>query len=429
MIEATAHEGQIAIIGLGYVGLPLAMLFARHYPTLGYDHSVQRIEELICGQDRTGEIAPEELHDALQGRLHLTANSADLASSQVYIIAVPTPVDRSNRPDLTALCQACRVIGSHLKPGDLAVFESTVYPGVTEEVCVPILEKISGLTLNKDFEVGYSPERINPGDRTHPVESIVKVTSGSSLRAAKRVDLLYRSVLEADTHLAPSIKVAEAAKIIENAQRDVNIAFMNELAKIFAKLNIDTKAVLEAAQTKWNFLPFSPGLVGGHCIGVDPYYLIEKSQLHHYTPRILAEARLLNDSMGHFVAHEVIARLAKSGILPAKAHILQLGITFKEDCPDSRNSKAVDLYRTLQEYCPRTTLCDPIADEEEIARRYGLSFVRNIPDGVAYDAIVLAVAHSSFKKLNLMALLTPDRASFIYDVKQVLERSDKVCGL
>lgn len=414
----------IAIIGLGYVGLPLAGLFGTKYNTTGFDINRRRVEELKQGYDQTLELSSEKLKSVLKNSpdegigLLVTDSLEDIRNCNFYIVTVPTPVDKHNRPDLTPLYKASETVGKVLKKGDIVIYESTVYPGVTEEECVPILEKISGLKFNTDFFTGYSPERINPGDKEHTVEKIIKVTSGSTPETAQKVDALYRSVITAGTHLAPSIKVAEAAKVIENSQRDINIAFVNELAKIFNLLEIDTQAVLEAAGTKWNFLPFKPGLVGGHCIGVDPYYLAQKAQELGYHPEIILAGRKVNDSMGKFVASQVVKMMIKKGTNISNSKALVLGITFKENCPDIRNTKVVDIISNLEEYSIRVTTADPWANPDEVTKEYGISCFNEIPDDT-FDAIILAVSHKEFSLVNLKPLLTPK--GVIYDVKGVLK--------
>ncbi|MEJ2905678.1 nucleotide sugar dehydrogenase [Pedobacter panaciterrae] len=415
---------KITVVGLGYVGLPLARLFATKYPVVGFDINQGRINELNSGTDSTLEVSADVLQSVLVDKpsdsngLYCSSNLADIKGCNVYIITVPTPVDKNNRPDLTPLYKSSETVGKVLSKGDIVIYESTVYPGVTEEECIPVLEKISGLIFNKDFFAGYSPERINPGDKEHTVEKILKVTSGSTPEIGQKVDQLYKSVIIAGTHLAPSIKVAEAAKVIENSQRDINIAFVNELAKIFNRLNIDTHAVLEAAGTKWNFLPFKPGLVGGHCIGVDPYYLAQKAQEHGYHPEIILAGRRLNDGMGEYVAHEVVKLMVKKDIPVKNANILVLGITFKENCPDVRNTKVIDVLNALKDYDANITVYDPWAEPAEVKHEYGWDSIRELNDFRDYDAIVLAVAHDQFKKLDLMALCKENKV--IYDVKGIL---------
>ncbi|MDR6762490.1 UDP-N-acetyl-D-galactosamine dehydrogenase [Flavobacterium sp. 2755] len=414
---------KIAVIGLGYVGLPLARLFATKYAVVGFDINKSRIESLNSGIDTTLEIDSSTLQKVLVNNadskigLYCTSSLDDIEQCNYFIITVPTPVDKNNRPDLTPLYKSSESIGKVLKKGDIVIYESTVYPGVTEEQCVPVLEKISGLKFNEDFFVGYSPERINPGDKEHTVEKILKVTSGSTPEIGLKVDSLYKSVIIAGTHLAPSIKVAEAAKVIENSQRDINIAFVNELAKIFNLMNIDTQEVLKAAGTKWNFLPFKPGLVGGHCIGVDPYYLAQRAQEFGYHPEIILAGRRLNDSMGEYVASQVVKLMIKKGVSVNGAHLLMLGITFKENCPDVRNTKIVDVIRALKEYGIVVTIFDPLASIEEVKKEYKLDTKNSLPTE-KFDAIVLGVAHNEFLKLNFSEL--QKESSLLYDVKGVL---------
>lgn len=397
---------KIAIIGLGYVGLPLARLFATKYPVVGFDINQARIKELMSGVDHTLEVEADILQSVLKNEnsdnigLFCSCNLEDIGDCNYYIITVPTPVDKNNRPDLTPLYKASETVGKVIDKGDIVIYESTVYPGATEEDCIPVVEKISGLKYNVDFFAGYSPERINPGDKEHTVEKIKKVTSGSTPEVGEKVNALYSSVIKAGTHLAPSIKVAEAAKVIENSQRDINIAFVNELKKIFDRMNIDTNAVLQAAGTKWNFLPFKPGLVGGHCIGVDPYYLAQKAQEYGYHPEIILAGRRLNDSMGEYVASEVIKKMIKQGIQIKGSNILVLGITFKENCPDVRNTKVVDVIRELKEYGTNITIYDPWANPEEVEHEYGLSIEKEFPKR-KFDAIVKAVTHREFKDMEL----------------------------
>lgn len=419
------YNSKVAVIGLGYVGLPLARLFATKYTVIGFDINQNRIEELHSGIDSTFEIDEETLKSVLISKeqiqtstgLYCSNELEDIANCNCYIVTVPTPVDKNNLPDLTPLYKASETVGKVLKKGDVVIYESTVYPGVTEDECVPVLEKISGLKFNIDFFVGYSPERINPGDKEHTVDKILKVTAGSTPEIGQKVNLLYQSVITAGTHLAPSIKVAEAAKVIENSQRDINIAFVNELAKIFNLMDIDTQAVLEAAGTKWNFLPFKPGLVGGHCIGVDPYYLAQKAQELGYHPEIILAGRRLNDSMGEYVAAQVVKLMIKKGIAVNGATLLMLGITFKENCPDVRNTKIVDVIKALEEYGIIITVFDPLANPAEVEKEYQLTTIKEIPEQ-KFDAIVLGVAHTTFLEMNLSKLQNPN--SIIYDVKGVL---------
>ena len=414
---------KIAVIGLGYVGLPLARLFATKYPVVGFDINESRITSLRQGTDSTLEVEDAILQSVLVDStnktkgLYCTDNINNIADCNYFIITVPTPVDRNNRPDLTPLYKASETVGQMLKQGDIVIYESTVYPGVTEEQCVPVLEKISGLKFNVDFFAAYSPERINPGDKEHTVEKILKITSGSTPETGLKVDELYKSVITAGTYLAPTIKVAEAAKVIENSQRDINIAFVNELAKIFNLMNIDTQEVLAAAATKWNFLPFKPGLVGGHCIGVDPYYLAQRAQEFGYHPEIILAGRRLNDSMGEYIASQVVKLMIKKGISVNNAELLMLGITFKENCPDVRNTKIVDVVRALKEYGISVTIYDPIANIEEVKKEYRLTTINILPKE-KFDAIVLGVAHSEFLNLDYFEIQKTN--SLIYDVKGVL---------
>ena len=415
---------KIAVIGLGYVGLPLARLFATQYPVVGFDINKNRVAELQSGVDSTLEIDDAVLQsvlvtdfDASEKGLLCSNELTSIQDCNYYIVTVPTPVDKNNRPDLTPLYASSATVGKVLKKGDIVIYESTVYPGVTEEECIPVLEKNSGLRFNVDFFAGYSPERINPGDKEHTVDKILKITSGSTPEIGQQVDALYKSVITAGTYLAPTIKVAEAAKVIENSQRDINIAFVNELAKIFNLLDIDTSEVLKAAGTKWNFLPFKPGLVGGHCIGVDPYYLAQKAQEKGYHPEIILAGRRLNDSMGEYVASQVVKLMIKKGIIINGASLLLLGITFKENCPDVRNTKIVDVVRAFQEYGIAVTIYDPWASPAEVAHEYGLTTQKEVPN-TKYDAVVLGVAHSEFLQLSI-ADLKKERA-VVYDVKGVL---------
>lgn len=408
---------------MGYVGLPLARLFATQYSVVGFDINHSRIDALRQGNDNTLEIDSDTLKGVLVDAptdgigLYCTSTLSEIADCNYYIVTVPTPVDKNNRPDLTPLYKASETVAQVLKKGDIVIYESTVYPGVTEEECVPVLEEKSGLKFNVDFFAGYSPERINPGDKEHTVDKILKVTSGSTPEIGQKVNQLYQSVITAGTHLAPSIKVAEAAKVIENSQRDINIAFVNELAKIFNILEIDTQAVLEAAGTKWNFLPFKPGLVGGHCIGVDPYYLAQKAQENGYHPEIILAGRRLNDSMGDYVASQVVKLMIKKGITINGARLLMLGITFKENCPDVRNTKIVDLIRALEDYGISVSLYDPWANPVEVLHEYGLR-THHQPPSATFDAIVLGVAHQEFLDLDLASLRKSN--SVVYDVKGVL---------
>lgn len=420
-------KDKIAVIGLGYVGLPLARLFATQYSVVGFDINKTRVQELNDGVDKTLEIESSTLTPILKttqdhhNGLFCTHNLKDIENCNYYIITVPTPIDKNNSPNLTPLYKASETVGQVLKKNDIVIYESTVYPGVTEDECVPVLENVSKLIYNKDFYVGYSPERINPGDKLHTIDKILKVTSGSTPKVAEQINRLYARVITAGTYMAPSIKVAEAAKVIENSQRDINIAFVNELAKIFNLMHIDTKAVLEAAGTKWNFLPFKPGLVGGHCIGVDPYYLAQKAQEVGYHPEIILAGRRVNDSMGQYVASEVIKLMAKNNISINGAKILVLGITFKENCPDVRNTKAVDVINQLKSYGTQVTVLDPWASASAVKKEYQLDIIKNTPKD-KYDAIVLTVAHNAFLKMHLKTLIKPN--GIIYDVKGVLKDVD-----
>lgn len=417
-------ETKIVVIGLGYVGLPLARLFSTKYPTVGYDLNSQRVSELMRGVDSTLEVSETLLKTALhENGLTCTSDIEKIREGNFYIVAVPTPVDANNRPDLSPLLKASEIVGQVINKGDVVVYESTVYPGVTEEECIPIVEQVSGLTLNQDFFAGYSPERINPGDKEHTVEKIKKVTSGSTEEIADYIDKVYSSVLLNGTHKAPSIKVAEASKIIENAQRDVNIAFMNELAKIFNAMGIDTNDVIEAASTKWNFIKMRPGLVGGHCISVDPYYLIQKAQVYGVLPRVMTNARRLNDGMGDYVANQVIRCMNKKGVMVKDAKILILGVTFKENCPDVRNTKVVDIYHTLCEYTSNITIYDPWANAERVMSEYHIEISNELPDD-HFDVVLLAVAHDCFKNLSLRSLLIDENKGVVYDVKGVVDRKD-----
>ena len=415
---------KIGVIGLGYVGLPLARLFATKFPVVGFDIDEKRVKELQSGTDITLEVSDEELQAVLsvdpqmKTGLYCSNILDDLKDCNYYIVTVPTPVDSTNRPILTPLYKASETVGSVLKKGDTVIYESTVYPGVTEDECVPVLEKTSGLRFNEDFFVGYSPERINPGDKEHTVEKILKVTSGSTPEVGIKVNNLYKSVITAGTHLAPTIKVAEAAKVIENSQRDINIAFVNELAKIFNLMGIDTHDVLAAAGTKWNFLPFKPGLVGGHCIGVDPYYLAQKAQEFGYHPEIILAGRRMNDGMGKYVASEVVKLMVQNDIKVKGANILILGITFKENCPDVRNTKAVDVISNLSSYGASITIHDPWASPAEVEHEYNLTTYKSIPIKQKFDAVVLTVAHKEFLDLDFDALLKPE--GILYDVKGIL---------
>jgi UDP-N-acetyl-D-galactosamine dehydrogenase len=417
---------KIAVIGLGYVGLPLARLLATKYHVVGFDINNKRVDQLNNGHDETLEVEDALLHAVVKSNLNMgiglfcTTKIQDIHSCNYYIITVPTPVDKHNLPDLTPLYNASETVGLVLKKGDIVIYESTVYPGVTEDECVPVLEKFSGLKFNIDFFVGYSPERINPGDKEHTVEKILKVTSGSLPEVGEKVDALYKSVITAGTYLASSIKVAEASKVIENTQRDINIAFVNELAKIFNLMGIDTQEVLAAAGTKWNFLPFKPGLVGGHCIGVDPYYLAQKAQEIGYHPEIILAGRRINDGMGAYVATEVVKKMIHKGIVIKDAKVLLLGITFKENCPDVRNTKIVDIVKGLQGFGLIIDIYDPWASSKEVDHEYGIQLIESLQENI-YDAIVLGVAHNEFKKLQVETFCKP--TSVIYDVKGVLEIS------
>lgn len=414
---------KIAVIGLGYVGLPLARLFSTKYQTIGFDMNQSRVDRLNSGHDSTLEVADDLLQEALKRGFKCTTCLEDIKDYNFYVVAVPTPVDVNNRPDLTPLINASIKVGEVISKGDIVVYESTVYPGVTEEECLPVIEKTAHLKYNVDFYAGYSPERINPGDKEHTVEKIKKVTSGSTPEIADIVDAVYNSVLVNGTHKAPSIKVAEASKIIENSQRDVNIAFMNELSKIFNAMGIDTDDVIEAASSKWNFVKLKPGLVGGHCISVDPYYLIQKAQVYGVLPRIMSAARRLNDGMGDYVANQVIRIMNKKGILVKDSKILLLGFTFKENCPDIRNTKIIDIYSTLHEYTSNITVYDPWADPEKVKSGYGLDIVANGVDRFKnqFDAVVLCVAHNEYRHLNIRDFLRTGKG-VVYDVKSVLNK-------
>lgn len=408
---------KIAVVGLGYVGLPLARLFSTKYKTVGFDINKSRVASLMSGTDTTLEVSDELLQKAITNGFVCSSNMDDIRDCNIYIVTVPTPVDKNNAPDLTPLIKASETVGKVLSKGDIVIYESTVYPGATEEDCIPIVERVSGLQYNKDFFAGYSPERINPGDKEHTVEKIKKVTSGSTPEIGKIVNELYSSVIIAGTHLAPSIKVAEAAKVIENSQRDINIAFVNELSKIFNRMGINTLDVLEAAGTKWNFLNFRPGLVGGHCIGVDPYYLAQKAQQCGYNPEIILAGRRMNDSMGEYVANETIKLMLKRGIQVLNSNIIIFGFTFKENCPDVRNTKVIDIYRTLKEYNINITIYDPWANAAAAKHEYGVKVVDELPKE-RFDAAIMAVAHDKFLKLDIRSLLND--VSVIFDVKGVL---------
>ena len=414
---------KIGVIGLGYVGLPLARLFSTRFKTIGFDMNQSRVDALMAGHDATLEVDDDLLQEAInKNGFKCTSNIEDIKDCNFYIVAVPTPVDSNNRPDLTPLISASETVGKVISKHDIVVYESTVYPGVTEEECLPVVEKVSGLKFNEDFFAGYSPERINPGDKEHTVEKIKKVTSGSTPEIADIVDNIYNSVLINGTHKAPSIKVAEASKIIENSQRDVNIAFMNELAKIFNAMGIDTRDVIEAAASKWNFIKLSPGLVGGHCISVDPYYLIQKAQVYGVLPRIMSSARRLNDGMGDYVANQTIKCMNKKGIMVKDANILILGITFKENCPDVRNTKVVDIYQTLLEYSNNIKVYDPWANPEIVKKHYNIHIQQDLTqvEYTKYDAVILAVSHKEFLNMDIRSLLKNKETGVVYDVKGVL---------
>lgn len=412
---------KICVIGLGYVGLPLARLFSTKYETIGFDMNQRRVDALMNGHDETLEVSDDLLQEAINKNHFVCTTDIELIRScNFYVVAVPTPVDENNRPDLKPLWDASETVGKVICRGDIVVYESTVYPGVTEEECIPVVERVSGLTFNVDFFAGYSPERINPGDKLHTVDKIKKVTSGSTPEIAEIVDSIYNSVLINGTHKAPSIKVAEASKIIENSQRDVNIAFMNELAKIFNAMGIDTHDVIEAASSKWNFIKLSPGLVGGHCISVDPYYLIQKAQVYGVLPRIMSNARRLNDGMGAYVANQTIKCMNKKGVIVKDASIIIMGVTFKENCPDIRNTKVIDIYSTIKEYTNNITIFDPWASKEHVKKEYNIEIVNTLPTGVKYDACILAVAHNEFLSIEVRSILKEN--SVVYDVKGILPR-------
>ena len=415
---------KIAVIGLGYVGLPLARLFSTKYETIGFDMSQSRVDALMSGHDATLEVDDNLLQEAIANGFKCTTDINDIKDCNFYVVAVPTPVDNDNRPDLKPLWGASETVGKVISKGDIVVYESTVYPGVTEEECLPVVERVSGLKFNSDFYAGYSPERINPGDKLHPVEKIKKVTSGSTPEIADIVDSVYNSVLINGTHKAPSIKVAEASKIIENSQRDVNIAFMNELAKIFNAMGIDTHDVIEAAASKWNFIKLNPGLVGGHCISVDPYYLIQKAQVYGVLPRIMFSARRLNDGMGAYVANQTIKAMNLKGVKVKDAKILILGVTFKENCPDIRNTKIVDIYHTLKEYTSNITIFDPWANPEAVKREYSIEISQENIDALhgKFDAVILGVAHKQFTEINVRDFLADVENGVVYDVKGILPR-------
>lgn len=413
------EKTKIAVIGLGYVGLPLARLFSTKYETIGFDINKTRVAALMNGVDETLEVSNKLLREALEKGFICTTDLEKIKDCDYYIVTVPTPVDKNNRPDLTPLIKASETVGKVISKGDIVIYESTVYPGATEEDCIPVIERSSGLKYNTDFFAGYSPERINPSDKEHTVEKIKKVTSGSTPEIGEKVNNLYRSVITAGTHLAPTIKVAEAAKIIENSQRDINIAFVNELSKIFNRMGIDTRDVLEAASTKWNFLKFQPGLVGGHCIGVDPYYLAQKAQQFGYNPEIILAGRRMNDGMGEYVASKVIKLMLKKKIQVIDSKILILGFTFKENCPDVRNTKVIDIIKTLKEYNLNISIYDPWANPEEVKHEYGVEVINQLPKE-KYDTAILAVAHNEFINLDINSLLKP--CNVIYDVKSFLPR-------
>lgn len=413
------RKTKICVIGLGYVGLPLARLFSTKYKTIGFDMNAQRCEALMAGHDSTLEVSDELLQGAIKNGFVCTADIEKIKDCNFYVVAVPTPVDKDNKPDLTPLYNASTTIGKVISKGDVVVYESTVYPGVTEDECIPVVEKVSGLKYNVDFFAGYSPERINPGDKFHTVDKIKKVTSGSNSEIGKYVNEIYASVITAGTHLAPSIRVAEAAKVIENSQRDINIAFVNELSKIFNKMGIDTLDVLEAAGTKWNFLPFRPGLVGGHCIGVDPYYLAQCAQRYGYNPEIILAGRRMNDGMGAYVANETIKFMLKKGIQVLGSQVLIVGFTFKENCPDVRNTKVIDIYNAFKEYNLDITIYDPWANPVIVEREYGILVTNKLPN-IRFDALIAAVAHDVFSNLNVEELLKEKHV--VYDVKCMLNR-------
>ena len=418
------NEIKIAVIGLGYVGLPLARLFSTKFKTVGFDLNKARVKALMDGHDTTLEVSDDKLQDAIKNGFKCSSNIDDIRDCNFYVVAVPTPVDENNRPDLAPLWGASKTVGSVISKGDIVVYESTVYPGVTEEECLPVVEKTSGLKFNVDFFAGYSPERINPGDKLHTVEKIKKVTSGSTPEIADLVDEVYNAVLVNGTHKASSIKVAEASKIIENSQRDVNIAFINELAKIFNAMGIDTNDVIEAASSKWNFIQLKPGLVGGHCISVDPYYLIQKAQVYGVLPRVMFAARRLNDGMGDYVASQAIKTMNKKGTLIKDAKILLLGVTFKENCPDVRNTKVVDIYSTLHEYTNNITVFDPWANPQKVLDEYGIQIVSSGIDKLkhSFDLVMLCVSHNEFSKLDLRSFLTDSEKGVVYDVKGFAKR-------
>ncbi len=426
LILITIQMKKIAVIGLGYVGLPLARLFSTKYTTIGFDINHRRVEELMSGHDSTLEVEDNLLQDAIKNGFVCTSKLDEIADCNVYIVTVPTPIDKHNSPDLTPLVKASETVGKVLKKNDIVIYESTVYPGATEEECIPVLERVSEMKYNTDFFAGYSPERINPGDKEHTVEKILKVTSGSTPEIGKVINDLYSSVITAGTHLAPTIKVAEAAKVIENSQRDINIAFVNELAKIFNILDIDTHEVLAAAGTKWNFLPFKPGLVGGHCIGIDPYYLAQKAQEVGYHPEIILAGRRLNDGMGQYVASQIVKTMIKKGMCVNGVKTLVLGITFKENTPDVRNTRVVDVIRALQDYGVDVSIYDPWANAEEVMHEYGLEILSELPN-FKFDGVVMAVAHDKFKNIDI-SKITNDTC-VVYDVKGVLPEGVADCRL
>lgn len=407
---------KIAVIGLGYVGLPLAAAFSKKYEVVGFDVNNTRIEELKSGFDRTLELNSEQMNEAIKNSMKFSTNLEDIKDCSFFIVTVPTPIDKNKRPDLTPVIKASESVAKVLKKGDIVVYESTVYPGVTEEICVPILERVSGMKFNEDFYCGYSPERINPGDKEHTVTKIKKITSGSTPQIADKVDEVYRSIITAGTHKAPSIKVAEAAKVIENTQRDINIAFINELAMIFERMNIDTSAVLEAAGTKWNFLNFRPGLVGGHCIGVDPYYLTHKAQELGFHPEMILAGRRINDNMGKYAASQVIKLMIKKGVTISSAKVLVLGLTFKENCPDIRNSRVIDVIDELKDFGCKVDVYDPWVDEVEVKREYGITPLKNYDEN-DYNCVIIAVAHDKFKGLKFKNVL-------VYDIKNIYPDAD-----
>ena len=413
------NEVKIAVIGLGYVGLPLARLFSTKHKTVGFDMNQARVDALMKGLDATLEVSDELLQSAIANGFICTADIEDIRDCNFYVVAVPTPVDKNHNPDLTPLYGASTTVGKVISKGDIVVYESTVYPGVTEDECIPVVEAVSGLKFNVDFFAGYSPERINPGDKLHTVEKIKKVTSGSTPEIGKKVNDVYASVITAGTHLAPSMKVAEAAKVIENSQRDINIAFINELSKIFTLMSIDTQDVLEAAGTKWNFLPFKPGLVGGHCIGVDPYYLAQCAQEYGYNPEIILAGRRMNDGMGEYVANQVVKLMLKKGIQVLNSNILILGFTFKENCPDVRNTKVIDIYNALKEYNVNLVVYDPWANPSIVKREYDIEVMNDLPKE-KFDAVVMAVAHKEFVNLDVQQLT--DEKKVIYDVKWMMDK-------